>query len=121
MELFQASVKIVRPALSRVEGLPNKPSERARRDFESIAKVQNKLKELVKSVLITVQDCVPATLDCKESQRKKILGVITTVLENYDFNNSTGSYNIDDLVEYLDELVKNPELITPLLNEPVGD
>jgi hypothetical protein len=114
MELFEASVKIVRPELRRVEGLENKPSERARRDFKSLAKVSQKLEELLETVLVTKPDCDPPRPDCKNYLKKKTLEVITTVLENSD-------YNVSERLEYLDELIKSPELITPLLKEPVGD
>lgn len=114
MKLFEASVKIVRPELSRVEGLENKPSERARRDFKSLAKVSQKLEELLEIVLVTDPRCDPPRLDCKKYLKKKTLEVVTTVLENSD-------YNVSERLEYLDELIKNPELITPFINELVSD
>lgn len=114
MELFEASVRIVKPGLRRVEGQEKSPDEQVREDFEAAAKVQKKLKEVEDSILVDNPTCHPYTPNCCPADRGKIRAMIVRMLEKHE-------YNPDQQVEYIHGLMKNPQLITSILNESVGD
>jgi hypothetical protein len=112
MELFEASVRIVKPGLRRVEGQEKSPGEQAREDFEDVAKVQKKLEEVVRTILIKNPRCVPYSPNCCPEDSGKIRATIVRMLEKHE-------YKADQHLDYLHELINNPELMTSLLNEPV--
>jgi len=69
---------------------------------------------MVDTILIESPKCYPYTPNCCPEDSEKIRAMIVRMLEKHE-------YKPDQYVEYIHELIKNPELMTSLLNESVGD
>ena len=112
MELFEASVRIVKPGLRRVEEQEKSPDEQMLEDVEGVGKVYKKLEEVVDTMLVQSPRCPTTTTRCCPDERRKIRAMIVRMLEKHE-------YKPDQYVEYLDAIIKKPELIASLLNDPV--
>jgi hypothetical protein len=124
MELTTASIKISSSIFSGRKTEDIKPSERAKLDFEYVAKVKKKLSEVESNIAKTLEpdgppDCNPNNPkwpDCQHGNTDKILQVLTETIPNFIPENASSSEKFEMIMEYLEEISKNPSMIVPLLS-----
>jgi|SRR5919199_2575612 hypothetical protein len=124
MELTTASIKISKSIFSGRKTENVKPSERAKLDFEYVAKVKKKLSEVESNVARTLEpdnppDCdrnSPDWPDCQHQSTEQILQILTETIPSFLPENASSSEKFEMVMEYLDEISKNPSMIVPLLS-----
>ncbi|MEG5137010.1 MULTISPECIES: hypothetical protein [unclassified Microcoleus] len=119
MELTEASLKIIGSCFSPKNFDKLTVSQRVKQDLEYVKKVNEKFKELELAVIErTAPDCNENSSDwpqCRIKTRSSLANIISLTLPNAFIANSSDSEKLEILIEYLEEIRKDPSIIASLL------